>query len=239
MPRFKPAFVAAALTIGALTLAGCASQPAVPPPQFPGIEQSDSVAVQDLQPKTESEKEMFSLLVTSSAYGIMRMPDEATKPTGVRLLAHRAWEALPQLREQPSIKVHHFVTYANMQSRLRKNSLLAGFTGPIGVLIAGDPENVPGQVQTSRIDSTLLAQTEGDEEYTRAQFSEQENPEKMPVNLIYIDTEMLGQRLASRCLVPPQADKPNMFLVEVFDLCIERHLALYGSKATDPSLSSR
>lgn len=228
MPGFKLLPV-----VALLALAGCASQPGLPPPEFPGIEQSDSVAVRDLRPKTESEKEMFSLLVTSSAYGILRMPEDATKPTGVRLLAHRAWEAFPQLREQPSITVHHFVTYANMQSRLRKNSLLAGFTGPIGVLIAGEPENVPGQVQTSRIDSMLLAQTEGDEEYTRAQFSEQENPEKMPVNLIYIDTEMLGQRIASRCLVPPLADKPNLFLVEAFDMCIARHLALYGAKPAD------
>jgi len=38
---------------------------------------------------------------------------------------------------------------------------------------------------------------------------------------------MLGQRVASRCLVPPIKDKPHLFLVEAMDMCITNHLALY------------
>jgi hypothetical protein len=212
-------------------LAGCSSMP--PPPEYQGLEKSDKIAIQDLRPSTEKEKEIFSLLVTSSAYGIYRVADEATKPTGPRLLAHRAYEAFPELSDQPSITVEHFVTYANLQSRLRTSSLVAGLAGPIGVALMSQKELPAGDVLTTRIDSAVLDKTAGDEEYTRAFFTEQENPEKSPVNLIYIDTQMLGQRVASRCLVPPIANKPTLYLVEAMDMCIANHLALYRAKSLD------
>ena len=44
---------------------------------------------------------------------------------------------------------------------------------------------------------------------------------------------MLGQRVASRCLVPPIAGKPTLFLVEAMDMCIANHLALYRSKSQE------
>ncbi|MFT0631839.1 hypothetical protein ACMFY5_06920 [Pseudomonas sihuiensis] len=217
------------LVASPLIIAGCVSQPSLPPPEFPGIEQSDKIVIHDQRPSSESEKEIFSLLVTSSAYAIYRMPDTATKPTGPRLLAHRAYEAFPELGSQPAINVHHFVTYANLQSQLRKSSLVAGLTGPIGVAILSRQELPVGEVLTTRIDSSIFDKTAGDEEYTRAFFSAEENPEKSPVNLIYIDAEMLGQRVASRCLVPPIEGKPNLFLVEAIDMCIANHLALYST----------
>lgn len=216
--------------LSVITLAGCASQPPVPPPEYPGLEKSDKVSIQDLRPRTESQGETFSLLVTSGAYGIYRVADEATKPTGMRLLAHRAYETLPELSNQPTIKFQHFVTYANLQSHLRKTSLLAAFTGPIGVALAGDTKFPESEVMTRQIDTTLLTKTEGDEEHTRAWYSAEENPEKTPVNVIFIDTEMLGQRVATRCLVPPVKDKPHLFLVEAYDMCIANHLALYRAK---------
>jgi len=222
MHRLKMLFA-----LSALTIAGCASQPPVPPPEFPGLEQSDKITIQDLRPHTESEKEIFSLLITSDAYAIYRVADTATKPTGPRLLAHRAYETLPELSKQPSIKVLHFVTYANLQSQLRKNSLLAGFTGPIGVALMADKTFPAGEVLTTQIDSQSLDKTEGKEEYTRAYFTAEENPKKSPVNLIYIDTEILGKRVTTRCLVPPIASRPHLFLVEAYDMCIANHLALY------------
>lgn len=221
------------LVLSVLAATGCAVTPPVPPPEYPGIEQSASVSIQDLRPATESQKEIFSLLVTSSAYGLYRIEDAATKPTGMRLLAHRAYETFPELKNQPSIKIQHFVAYSNLQSHLRKTSILAGLTGPIGVaLLASDPPK-PGEVLVTPVDSTLFDKTSGDEEYTRALFTEQENPERVPVNLVWIDTEMLGKRVASRCLVPPQADKPYMYLVEAFDLCIARHLDLYKAQSLE------
>lgn len=219
--------------VAVVTLAGCAGKPPVPPPEYPGLERSDAISIQDLRPATESKAETFSLLVTSGAYGIYRVADDATKPTGMRLLAHRAYENLPELSSQPTIKIQHFVAYANMQSHLRKTSLLAGFTGPIGVALMGDTEFPVSDVKTTPIDTALLAKSEGDEEHTRAWYTAEENPEKTPVNVIYIDTDMLGKRVASRCLVPPVKDKPFMYLVEAYDMCIANHLALYKAKAVD------
>jgi len=219
------------LVLSALTAAGCATTPPVPPPEYPGIEQSASVNIQDLRPATESKKEIFSLLVTSDSYGLYRIEDAATKPTGMRLLAHRAYETFPELKNDPSIKFQHFVAYSNLQSHLRKTSILAGLTGPIGVALLASDTPKPGEVLVTQVDSALFDKTSGDEEYTRALFTEQENPERVPVNLVWIDTEMLGKRVASRCLVPPQANKPYMYLVEAFDLCIAKHLDLYKAKS--------
>ncbi|MGY2167422.1 hypothetical protein [Pseudomonas gingeri] len=212
-----------------LVIAGCATQPSLPPPEFPGLDQSSKITVQDLRPRSEGEKETFSLLTTSSAFAIYRVADDATKPTGPRLLAHRAYEKFPELSNQPTIKVLHFVTYANLQSHLRKTGFLAGLTGPIGVALFADKEFPAGEVLTTQIDGQQLEKTAGDEEYTRAYFSEEENPKKAPVNVIYIDTEMLGKRVTTRCLVPPVANKPHLFLVEAYDMCIANHLALYGN----------
>ncbi len=220
--------------MAAAVLAGCSSMP--PPPEYQGLEQSDKIAIHDQRPSTEKEGKTFSLLLTSSAYGIYRAADGATKPTGVRLLAHRAYETFPELSSQPSITVEHFVTYANLQSRLRTNALIGGLTGGIGVALMAQKEMPAGDVRTTRIDSVALDKTAGDEEYTRAFFTEQENPEKSPVNLIYIDTDMLGQRVASRCLVPPIAGKPTLFLVEAMDMCIANHLALYRSKSQETAV---
>lgn len=220
------------LAASSLIIAGCASQPSLPPPEYPGIEQSDKIVLDNRRPSSESENEIFSLLVTSSAYAIYRIPDTATKPTGPRLLAHRAYEKFPELSSQPTLTVHHFVTYANLQSRLRKSSLLAGLTGPIGVAIFNSQELPVGDVLTTQIDSSVFEKTAGPEEYTRAFFTAEENPEKSPVNLIYIDAEMLGQRIATRCLVPPIKDKPHLFLIEAMDMCITNHLALYKPRSS-------
>lgn len=225
------------LALAVLALSGCATGPSVPPPTLPGIEQSDKITIEDLRPKSESEKKIFSLMITSSAYAIYRVSDDATKPTGPRLLAHRAYEAFPELAGQPSIKVLHFVTYANLQSQLRKSVTLGVLTGPIGAALIGTPTYPASDVVTTPVDSAQLEKTAGDEEHTRAYFTEQENPSKSPVNVIYIDTEILGKRVASRCLVPPVAGKPSLFLVEAFDMCIANHLALHRN--THPATAAK
>ncbi|WP_256262408.1 hypothetical protein [Pseudomonas gingeri] len=51
----------------------------------------------------------------------------------------------------PTIKVLHFVTYANLHSQPRKTSLLAGFTGPIDVALLADKEFPAGDVPTTQV----------------------------------------------------------------------------------------
>jgi len=46
--------------------------------------------------------------------------------------------------------------------------------------------------------------------------------------LIYIDTEMLGKRIASRCLVALNSHAESAWaMTEKVDSCIQKHLALY------------
>nr|WP_238597209.1 hypothetical protein [Pseudomonas sp. LPH1] len=65
------------------------------------------------------------------------------------------------MSRQPVIDVHHFVNYANLQSQLRKSSLVTGLTGPIGVAILNDQELPVGEVLTNRIDSSVFDKTAG------------------------------------------------------------------------------
>ena len=49
------------------------------------------------------------------------------------------------------------------------------------------------------------------------------------VNVVYIDTEILGRRIATRSVVPALKDRPKVTMVEVLDLCIANHLSFYKS----------
>lgn len=221
----------------AILLAGCATGP-VQPMSVPGLEKSNAVTVEDIRPSSEAEKENFSLLISSEAYGIYRVPESATIPTGIRLLSHRAYEALPALEKNPVIKVHHFVTYANLQSQLRWGAVGGVVGGALGAVIMSQPSPSKGEVYTIQIDSSIFQQT-ATEEHRRAFYSEAENPSKTPVNVIYIETEMLGRRIATRSLVPPLKDKPNPTLAEVIDICIANHLALYKEEAPVAGVTSQ
>ncbi len=222
-----------------ILLNGCATAP-VQPLSISGLEQSGKIAIEDHRPASETEKKIFSYLITSEAYGIYRIAESVTDPVGVRLLAHRAYESLPALEHDPVITVNHFVTYANFQSEFRRGALGGAIGGAIGSAIISQGSPAKGQVQTSQIDSSFFDQTE-ENEYRRAFYTEAENPDNAPVNIIYIETEILGRTITTRSLVPPLKDKPNPTLAEVIDLCIANHLALYrgtvpASVSTDPSV---
>ncbi len=224
------------LTSLVLFMAGCATAP-IKPMAIDGLERSNVVAIEDKRPATEGQKATFSLLVTSEAYAIYRVTEAATNPTAVRLFAHRAYESLPQLADTPSIKVHHFVTYANLQSQLRRGALGAGFGGVIGATIMSQSSPPPGVILTTEIDPAYFEQTAA-KEHRRAFYTQEENPSKASVNIIYIDTEMLGKRVTTRSFIPPLINNPNPTLGDLFDLCIANHLALYKADSPPPSSAS-
>jgi len=56
------------------------------------------------------------------------------------------------------------------------------------------------QVFSSPIDEAAFFDNTAKKEHRRAFYTEEENPDDSPTHLIYIDTEMLGKRIASRCL---------------------------------------
>lgn len=228
---------AIAYSFVSILLAGCATGP-VQPMSVPGLEKSNAVTVEDLRPSSEAQKENFSLLISSEAYGIFRVPESATNPTGIRLLSHRAYETLPALEKNPVIKVYHFVTYANLQSQLRWGAVGGAVGGALGAALMSQPTPPKGEVYTIQVDSSIFQQT-ATEEHRRAFYSEAENPSKTPVNVIYIETEMLGRRIATRSLVPPLKDKPHPTLAEVIDVCIANHLALYNEAAPVVGVTSQ
>lgn len=115
-----------------------------------GLEKSSIVKIEDVRPATEGQPTTFSVLITSEAYAIYRVKESATIPTAVRLLAHRAFEAFPELAESPKIKVYHFVTYANLQSQLRKGAWGAALGGAVGAAIMSQSPKPEGEILTSR-----------------------------------------------------------------------------------------
>ena len=214
-------------------MAGCATAP-IKPMAIDGLEKSNVITIEDKRPATEGQKTVFSVLVTSEAYAIYRVTEAATIPTAVRLLAHRAYEQLPELASSPTIKVHHFVTYANFQSQLRKGAMGAALGGAVGAAIMSQSSPPKGEVLTTVIDPTTFDQTAA-KEHRRAFYTPAENPTKTSVNIVYIDTEMLGRRVATRSFVPPLINNPNPTLGEIYDLCIANHLAQYKPAAPAPT----
>ena len=222
------------LPLFTLLISGCVSVPPPKPLNVVGLEKSSQVSVIDLRPASENENKCFSFMVTSEAYAIYRFPELTTSPNRLRILSHRAYETLPGLASAPTLKVHHFVAYVNMKSELRRSSIAGGLGGAIGGAIMAASSSSPkdGQIVTATIDPSIFAQTEEDE-HRRAFYSTQENPSKTSVNVIYIDTEILGQRIATRSLMPRIISDHPMSVAEMFDKCITDHLAYY--KASQPA----
>lgn len=231
--------------VTALFMTGCATVQTAPM-SVPGIEKSSNVVVEDLRPASEMKDELFSSFVFSEAYGISRFAERDANPTGMRLLSHRAYEAFPELNKS-AFKVHHFVSYFNAAAMYRKmaagaaSGFLAGQGGNVAVgAQAGanaasarlsdkaDPAIAKaGEVFTAQIDGSIFQKT-ADKEHQRAFYTPAENPSKATaLRVIYIETEMMGKRIASRSIVPPLTGKPQVTHSEVLDICIANHLALY------------
>ena len=211
--------------LGALGLSACGTNPSRL--DVPGIAQSDP-AVQDLRPASEKEAETFSFLIISEDYAIYRLAENRTEPTGVRLLAHRARQVLPQADRSAPIKIHHLVIYNNIQATLRRGAIFAG-TGAIGSAIAraATPSTslVGEGVATTVIDPAFFEQT-AQAEAQRGRYTEAENPQKLPTMTIYVDAEIGGRRFATRTLVLDDG-KDGTSLAGWLDRSITNHLALF------------
>ena len=237
-PRALLVLTAALMALG---LGACApGQPSRV--DVPGIAASDP-GLEDLRPPAEKTAENMSLLIISEEYGIHRLPETRTDPTGIRLLAHRARQSLPPASRSAPIKVHHLVIYENIQAQLRAGAVAVP-GGAIGSAItsavaAQPPTAAPAALGTSApdrlgvatiaIDPAVFAET-AEKEGRRGLYTKEENPRRAPVRVIYIDTDIGGRRVASRSLVRLDAS-PEPALGETLDRAIGNHLALYGAGA--------
>lgn len=228
-----------------LFMTGCAIVQTAPM-AIPSIEKSSSVVIEDLRPASEGKDELFSSFVFSEAYGISRFAERDANPTGMRLLSHRAYETFPELNKS-AFKVHHFVSYINAAAAYRKIAAGAALgsiaaqggnfatgaqagSNAAGARLSDKADSAiakAGEVFTTQIDGTIFQKT-ADKEHQRAFYTQTENPSKATaLRVIYIETEILGKRIASRSIVPPLTGKPQVTHAEVLDICIAKHLALY------------
>lgn len=214
------------LLLLAVLLSGCATVPPAPL-NVQGLERSEQVRVSDLRPPLEKEGEVFSLMITNDAYAIYRVAEAATAPSSVRLLQHRAHETLRAKSDRLELKVHHFVVYRNMQSQLRRGAVAAGLGGLVGALAASANNNWvrdPSGAISTVVDRTTFDAL-GATEFKRAYYTEEENPGRGSVHVVYIDTEVDGKRVLTRTMAPlnvPGSDNPLSVALEA---AVRFHLA--------------
>jgi hypothetical protein len=197
-------------------LAGCATM------TVPGIERSESVQVKDLRPKTEKESESFSINVFNDAYATYRVADSAITPPAIRLLQHRAYEKFGASNAPLEIKIHHLVVYRNFQAELRRG----GISAIPGVLVYGQVTTAPAGIASSLVDGKTfesLAATE----YKRSLYSEQENPGRGSVLVVYVETEIQGNRIFTRTLAPAKEKNGVNPLIAAIEASIKFNLAQY------------
>lgn len=194
-----------------LLLSACAPQ--VLKHDLAGAPGTVSVPVRDARPAIEKKEEIFSLMITSSGYGIYRKGEASLDPPLQQVFAHKALEKLGA-DAMKDATIHHMVVYMNLQSELRRGAVGAGLGGVIGSLIA-----------TSGMTGANLSQGLADrakfegvkDEYERALYSEAENPKKASVFVVYIDAEAGGRRTFTRTMaatVAPEGQVPYLLAVD-------------------------
>lgn len=193
------------LLILSTLIVGCAA-PTVKV-DVPNINESNTLSVTNLRPATEKEDKIFSLSISSDAYGTYRRGDALLNPTATRIFQHRVYEKFSLKNAKPDIKIHHLVVYMNLKSELRR-SVTGGLLG--GVVGAG----IAASTQKYGVDgiASIVAQKEFeafDEEYKRALYSEKENPNKASVYFVYLDAEINGKRVFVKTMTPVRLPKEN------------------------------
>ncbi|MBX2857176.1 MAG: hypothetical protein KTR17_00820 [Cellvibrionaceae bacterium] len=171
----------------------------------PNLAESSFLLVEDLRPPTEKENKAFSYSITSGAYGIYRRGDKLIDPSPVRLLQHEIYKKYASESSFPKVKVHHLVVYNNLKSALRKSATGGILGGVVGALI------VAGN-QKHGIDVVANLTTEEEfnsfeKEYQRALYTQEQNPNKVSVNKVYLEAELDGKRTFIMTMTPVELPK--------------------------------
>lgn len=164
-------------------------------------------------------------MITSDAYAIYRVAESASAPPALRLLQHRAYEM--RTGSAPlELKVHHLVVYRNLQSELRRGAIGAGIGGIIGALVAGQSVTDPSGAVSSLADPGVFNSLSATE-YKRALYTEQENPGRGSVHIVYIETEISGKRVFTRTMAPMRVKDGENPLAIALEAAVRFHLTLH------------
>lgn len=213
-----------------LSLMCAACAPVTTKVNVPDIAKSDSLSVSDVRPASERENKIFSLLITSKEYGIIRTGDVRLSPSPVRLLQHQAFQKFSAADRLPNVTVYHFVIYQNMKSQLRSGAIGAGVGGMVGALIGNAIGSHDKSSQTQVIDEKTFDSVP--EEYQHGLYTSTENPDKASVYIVYVDTDIDGKRVFSRTIASMQKHGDQNPLVDAVQLAIKNHLGNYDGGAT-------
>lgn len=209
--------------LASLSLVGCATGPVSLPVE--NLAASARTPVEDLRPKNEGTREIFSLLITSDRYGYFRLAQDLTDPTGPRLFSHRLQEKYGA-GPVPPTRLHHFAVYSNYRAELKSAALGAALGGAIGAAITSGTVKREGETVHTLVDAASYAALSGENEYQRAFYTEAELKAGTSAFVIFIESESQGRRRFTRTVSPTkpaQADQRNP-LHRALEAAIHFHL---------------
>ncbi|MBS0515633.1 MAG: hypothetical protein JSS16_09180 [Proteobacteria bacterium] len=182
---------------------------------LPGTDESTSIPIKDVRPSSEKESGHFSLVITSSAYGIYRKGDATLNPPMIQIFRRLAFEKFGDATKPLDISVHHMVVYVNMKSEFRKMAALGTIGGAVGGAIAGGTVGSTVNLSQTLVDRTHF-EDEEIEEHERAFYTDAANPEHASVFVIYIDAEINGKRTFVKTMAPTKTqDKQDGYVAAV------------------------
>jgi hypothetical protein len=223
-----------------LACAGCT--PAVTKLNVADISKSDALQVTDKRPASEKENKIFSLLITSKEYGVIRTGDVHLSPPPVRLLQHEVYQKFGADGGAHTVTVYHFVIYQNMRTQLRAGAIGAGLGGALGSVVGNAIASHDAASQTHLTDEMSFNSIS--EEYLRGQYNASENPDNAAVYIIYVDTDIDGKKIFTRTVASMKPHSDQNPLAAAVELAIKNHLARYDAggtvvtNATQPSAVS-
>lgn len=185
--------------LASLTLLGCATGPVSLPVE--NLATSAQTPVEDLRPKNEDTREIFSLVITNDRYGYFRMAQDLTDPTGPRLFAHRLQQKYGA-GPVPPTKLRHFAVYLNNRAELKTAALGIALGGVIGGAVASGTLKREGETVHTLIDAASYAALSGENEYKRAFYTDAELKAGTSAFVIFIESESQGRRRFTRTVSP-------------------------------------
>jgi hypothetical protein len=210
----------------AMMCAACA--PVTTKVNVPDIAKSDSLSVSDMRPADEKDKKIFSLLLTSKEYGIMRVGDARLSPTPIHLLQYQAFKKFGDAGHVPNVSVYHFVVYSNAKAQLRSGAIGAGLGGLVGAMIGNAMADHDTMANTEIENETVFNNLSTDE-YQRGLFTEDENPQKASVYIVYIETDIGGKKVFTRTISPIKKHGDEDSLAAAVQSAINHHLSRYDA----------